>query len=131
METLADFAPSACSTTTPHTAIYKAWFGLFNLPAAAQLARSSCCSSPLPLPASGGCGRSAVPRDRAWRAPARSGWRAGAHPGRDSGGAVWQRVRPADDQLVGWVAVSAGGGLDDRYWALLGAPCCSAGVRRW
>jgi len=124
METLADFgAVSVFNYDTFTTAIYKAWFGLFNLPAAAQLASLLLLLVALALAGERRLRGAARFHETARGAPPPrirlAGWR--AILAATAGGAVLAAgfVLPMT-QLVGWVAVSAGGGLDDRYWALLG-----------
>jgi len=124
METLADFgAVSVFNYDTFTTAIYKAWFGLFNLPAAAQLASLLLLLVALALAGERRLRGAARFHETARGAPPPrirlAGWR--AILAATAGGAVLAVgfVLPMT-QLVGWVAVSAGGGLDDRYWALLG-----------
>lgn len=123
METLADFgAVSVFNYDTFTTAIYKAWFGLFNLPAAAQLASLLLLVVALALAAERRLRGAARFHETARGAPppriVLRGWPAGLAT------AAGVLVVAAGFglpmlQLVGWVLGSEGRDLDARYWTLL------------
>lgn len=123
METLADFgAVSVFNYDTFTTAIYKAWFGLFNLPAAAQLASLLLLIVALALVGERRLRGAARFHETARGAPppriVLAGWRAGAATTLAGAVVAVGFVLPMI-QLVGWVAASHGAGLDQRYWTLL------------
>jgi iron(III) transport system permease protein len=123
METLADFgAVSVFNYDTFTTAIYKAWFGLFSLPAAAQLASLLMLIVALALLGERRLrGRSRFHEGSRSAPPARirlAGWR-----GRLAAAAAMTVVLVAFGlpmgQLVWWAAHSAATELDLRYWELV------------
>ena len=123
METLADFgAVSAFNYDTFTTAIYKAWFGLFNLPAAAQLASLLLLIVALALVGERRLrGRARFHETARGAPPPRivlRGWRAGLAAG--LAGAVFTAgfALPMA-QLAWWTTASAAAELDARYWTLL------------
>ena len=123
METLADFgAVSVFNYDTFTTAIYKAWFGLFNLPAAAQLASLLLLIVALALVGERRLRGAARFHETARGAPppriALAGWRGGLAATLAGLVVALGFVLPMV-QLVGWVAASHGTGLDQRYWTLL------------
>jgi iron(III) transport system permease protein len=123
METLADFgAVSIFNYDTFTTAIYKAWFGLFNLPAAAQLASLLLLLVALALAGERRLRGAARFHETARGAPPPrinlAGWR--GLLAATSGGAVVALgfVLPMA-QLLAWLMLSGGSGLDERYRTLL------------
>lgn len=123
METLADFgAVSVFNFDTFTTAIYKAWFGLFNLPAAAQLASLLLLFVALTLVAERRLRGRARFHETARGAPAPrivlSGWRAGLAAAA-TGVVVAAGFALPVAQLLAWVATSAATELDVRYWTWL------------
>lgn len=123
METLADFgAVSVFNYDTFTTAIYKAWFGLFNLPAAAQLASLLLLIVALALVGERRLRGEARFHETARGAPpprvVLAGWRAALATSL-AGLVVAVGFALPMAQLVGWVATSQGPGLDQRYWTLL------------
>jgi iron(III) transport system permease protein len=123
METLADFgAVSVFNYDTFTTAIYKAWFGLFNLPAAAQLASLLLLIVALALVGERRLRGEARFHETARGAPpprvVLAGWRAALATSL-AGLVVAVGFALPMAQLVGWVATSQGSGLDQRYWTLL------------
>ena len=123
METLADFgAVSVFNYDTFTTAIYKAWFGLFNLPAAAQLASLLLLIVALALVGERRLRGAARFHETARGAPppriALAGWRGGL-AATLAGLVVGLGFVLPMVQLVGWVAASHDTGLDQRYWTLL------------
>ena len=132
METLADFGTVAIfNYDTFTTAIYKAWFGLFNLQAAAQLA-----SLLLILTL---CALTAERRLRGRARYAESGNRGRAHRYSLQGGRKWAAVAFAAavlaagfviplTQLGVWAWEVIGQDLDSRYWGLLGRTLALGGI---
>jgi iron(III) transport system permease protein len=123
METLADFgAVSVFNYDTFTTAIYKAWFGLFNLPAAAQLASLLLLIVALALLGERRLRGAARFHETARGAPPPrvelAGWRAGLAATAAGLVVAVGFVLPMV-QLLGWVAAARGTGLDQRYWTLL------------
>lgn len=123
METLADFgAVSVLSFDTFTTAIYKAWFGLFNLPAAAQLASLLLLSVMLTLMGERRLrGRARFHGSARGAPPPRIhllGWR-GVLAAATAGAVVTAGFALPVAQLIGWAVTSAATGLDIRYWTLL------------
>ena len=123
METLAEFgAVSVFNFDTFTTAIYKAWFGLFNLPAAAQLASLLLLLVALALAGERRLRGRARFHETARTAPppriALAGWR-GALATTAGGLVVAAGFALPTLQLVGWVVQSGGAGADGRYWTLL------------
>jgi len=123
METLADFgAVSVFNYDTFTTAIYKAWFGLFSLPAAAQLASLLMLVVALALLGERRLrGRSrfheasrSAPPERIRLAGLR-GWLAAAA----AIGVVALAFALPMGQLVWWAARTAATELDARYWELV------------
>jgi iron(III) transport system permease protein len=124
METLADFgAVSVFNYDTFTTAIYKAWFGLFNLPAAAQLASLLLLIVALALAGERRLRGAARFHDTARGAPppriVLAGWRAALAATLGSAVVAVGFVLPMI-QLVGWTVAAGAAGLDQRYWTLLG-----------
>ena len=123
METLADFgAVSVFNYDTFTTAIYKAWFGLFNLPAAAQLASLLLLLVALALAGERRLrGRARFHETTRGAPPPRlalAGWRGGLAASA-AGAVVTAGFALPMAQLVWWVMASAGTELDARYWPLL------------
>jgi len=123
METLADFgAVSVFNYDTFTTAIYKAWFGLFNLPAAAQLASLLLLLVALALAAERRLrGRARFDETARGAPPPRvvlTGWRAGLAAGAAGAVVAAGFVLPMA-QLLWWALASPAAGIDARYWTLL------------
>lgn len=123
METLADFgAVSVLSFDTFATAIYKAWFGLFNLSAAAQLASLLVLFVTLTLMGERMLrGRARFHESARGAPPPRIhllGWRGGLAAA-TAGAVVTAGFALPVAQLMGWAVTSAATGLDARYWTLL------------
>jgi iron(III) transport system permease protein len=123
METLADFgAVSIFNYDTFTTAIYKSWFGLFNLPAAAQLASLLLLLVALALAGERRLRGAARFHETARGAPplrvVLAGWRGALATAAGTALVSVGFVLPMA-QLLGWLLASDGGGLDERYWTLL------------
>jgi iron(III) transport system permease protein len=123
METLADFgAVSVFNFDTFTTAIYKAWFGLFNLPAAAQLASLLLLFVALTLAAERRLRGRARFHETARGAPAPrivlSGWRGGLATAASAMVVTVGFALPVA-QLLGWALASDSTELDARYWTWL------------
>lgn len=124
METLADFgAVSTFNYDTFTTAIYKAWFGLFNLPAAAQLASLLLLFVFMALFAESAVrGRAKYHSDtrsaRKLRRQKLSGWRAGVAFGLAFMTLLFAFIMPII-QLIAWAWEIVADDLDSRYWSLL------------
>ncbi len=130
METLADFgAVAVFNYDTFTTAIYKSWFGFFNLAAAAQLASLLLLFVGLALYAE----QRARGSGRVHQSPRRSrecyrlrGWRAALASGYCGCVFLVAFVVPVA-QLLQWVLATGGSDFNSRYWSLIGHTFVLAG----